>query len=109
MKKIPSLFCRNYDGDRLVRDEVVPGSEWVVEGHGDPTVKIDGTAVMIDHDGRMFKRYDRKRHRRMHWPLFFWNIRINRVHVFLFWYCGKRSLCVYVLRKRQLHDDGICF
>ena len=32
MKKIPSLFCRNYDGDRLVRDEIVPGSEWVAAG-----------------------------------------------------------------------------
>lgn len=30
MKKISSLFQRNYDTDRLVRDEVVPGSEWVI-------------------------------------------------------------------------------
>ena len=26
MKKIISLYQRNYDGDRLVRDEVVPGA-----------------------------------------------------------------------------------
>ena len=45
MKKIPSLFCRNYDGDRLVRDEVVPGCEWVLRGEGRPTEKVDGTAL----------------------------------------------------------------
>jgi hypothetical protein len=27
LKKIVSLFQRNYDGDRLVRDEIVPGAE----------------------------------------------------------------------------------
>ncbi len=30
MQKIISLFQRNYDGDKLVRDEVVPGAEWVI-------------------------------------------------------------------------------
>ena len=59
MKKIPSLFQRNYDTDRLVRDEVVPGSEWVLAGEGVATVKIDGTACMIK-DGKLYKRYDRK-------------------------------------------------
>ena len=29
MKKIPSLFQRNYQTDRLVRNEVELGSEWV--------------------------------------------------------------------------------
>lgn len=43
MKKIPSLFERNHDGDRLVRNEVVPGSEWVLAGEGIPTVKIKAT------------------------------------------------------------------
>lgn len=28
MKKIISLFQRNYGGDGKVRDEVVPGAEW---------------------------------------------------------------------------------
>lgn len=40
MKKIISLFVRNYDGDRLVRDEIVPGAEWVVAGEGVATVKF---------------------------------------------------------------------
>jgi hypothetical protein len=59
MQKIISLFQRNYDGDRLVRDELVPGAEWVAEGEGVATVKWDGTACMV-RDGRLFKRYDAK-------------------------------------------------
>ncbi|MCV7174897.1 hypothetical protein [Mycolicibacterium sphagni] len=31
MKKIISLFERNYDTDRLVRDEITPGAEWVAD------------------------------------------------------------------------------
>lgn len=48
MKKIISLFQRNYDGDRLVRDELVPGAEWVAAGEGVATRKWDGTCVMYD-------------------------------------------------------------
>ncbi|MFA7462372.1 MAG: DUF5565 family protein [Anaerovoracaceae bacterium] len=59
MKKIISLFQRNYDGDRLVRNEVVPGAEWVINGKGIATRKYDGTACMI-RDGKLYKRYDRK-------------------------------------------------
>lgn len=59
MKKIISLFQRNYDGDRLVRDEVVPGAEWVIEGEGVATRKFDGTAAMIS-GGKLFLRYDVK-------------------------------------------------
>lgn len=59
MQKIISLFQRNYDGDRLVRDEVTPGAEWVVNGEGTATRKWDGTCCMIK-DGVLFKRYDAK-------------------------------------------------
>lgn len=59
MKKIISLFQRNYDGDGLVRDEVVPGAEWVLEGEGIATKKWDGTACMVK-DGKLYKRYDAK-------------------------------------------------
>lgn len=59
MKKIISLFQRNYDGDRLVRNEVVPGAEWVIAGEGRATRKWDGTCCMI-RDGKLFKRYDAK-------------------------------------------------
>jgi hypothetical protein len=59
MKKIISLYQRNYDGDRLVRDEVVPGAEWVIAGEGVATRKYDGTCCMI-RGGKLFKRYDAK-------------------------------------------------
>lgn len=59
MKKIISLFQRNYDGDRLVRNELVPGAEWVAAGEGVATRKLDGTCCMI-RSGVLFKRYDAK-------------------------------------------------
>lgn len=59
MRKIQSLFQRNYDGDRQVRDEVVPGAEWVVNGEGRATRKWDGTCCMI-RQGKLFKRYEVK-------------------------------------------------
>lgn len=59
MKKIISLFQRNYDGDHLVRDEVVPGAEWVQAGDGKATQKLDGTCCMV-RSGVLYKRYDAK-------------------------------------------------
>lgn len=59
MKKIISLFQRNYDGDRLVRNEIVPGAEWVVAGEGVATRKWDGTCCMI-RGGKLYKRYEVK-------------------------------------------------
>ncbi len=59
MKKIISLFQRNYDGDRLVRDEVVPGAEWVISGEGFATRKYDGTCCLV-RDGKLFRRYELK-------------------------------------------------
>ena len=59
MQKIISLFQRNYDGDRLVRDEVTPGAEWVLNGEGIPTIKWDGTCCMIKNN-EFYKRYDAK-------------------------------------------------
>ena len=60
MKKIISLFQRNYDGDRLVRNETVPGAEWVLTGEGVATRKWDGTACLVK-EGRLYKRYDAKK------------------------------------------------
>ncbi len=59
MKKVISLFQRNYEGNRLVRDEVVPGAEWVTAGEGVATRKYDGTSCLV-LDGKLFKRYDAK-------------------------------------------------
>lgn len=60
MQKIISLFQRNYDGDHLVRNKVVPGAEWVINGEGIATRKWDGTCCMIK-DGEFYKRYDAKK------------------------------------------------
>ncbi|QGH73401.1 MAG: RNA ligase [Podoviridae sp. cty5g4] len=59
MKKIISLFQRNYEGDRLVRNEIVPGAEWVIAGEGVATRKYDGTSCMV-RNGKLFKRFDAK-------------------------------------------------
>jgi len=60
VKKIPSVFQRNHDSDRLLRDEVTPGCEWVLAGEGVATRKWDGTAVMVAK-GALYKRYDARR------------------------------------------------
>lgn len=65
MKKIISLFQRNHDGDRLVRDEITPGAQWVVDGEGIATQKFDGTCCLIRW-GVLYKRYDAKPGRE--WP-----------------------------------------
>ena len=57
MEKIISLFQRNYETDHLVRNECVPGAEWVLSGEGSPTVKLDGMCCMV-RDGKLFKRYE---------------------------------------------------
>ena len=59
MKKIKSLFKRDYEGTRLVYNEVVEGSEWVINGEGVPTRKFDGTCCAIIN-GEIYKRYDAK-------------------------------------------------
>lgn len=59
MQKIISLFCRNYDTDHLVRNEVVHGAEWVLAGEGIPTRKWDGTCCLIQ-DGVFYKRFELK-------------------------------------------------
>jgi hypothetical protein len=60
MQKIISLFKRDYEGNRLVYNEVVEGAEWVIAGEGTATRKWDGTCCMIK-DGKLYKRYDCKK------------------------------------------------
>lgn len=62
MKKITSLFKRDYEGTRLVYDEVTPGAEWVQNGEGVATNKLDGTSCMIK-EGKLYRRYDVKKGR----------------------------------------------
>ena len=56
MQKIVSVFQRNYDTDRLIRNEVVPGAEWVLAGEGVATRKYDGVGCMIDDGAGVFYR-----------------------------------------------------
>lgn len=62
MKKITTLFQRNHDGYHLVRNEVVPGAEWVLIGEGKATRKWDGTCC-VAREGKLYKRYTLKRGR----------------------------------------------
>lgn len=83
MKKIPSLFVRDYEtvmvpyapvaaitgvgpdavrpkkGRFLATEQVTPGCEWVIAGEGVATRKWDGTAVMLKR-GVFYKRFDAK-------------------------------------------------
>lgn len=63
MKKIPSLFARDHrvasGTPSYVRDEIVPGSEWVSHGEGVATRKHDGTACLV-RNGVLHRRYDAK-------------------------------------------------
>lgn len=62
MKKIPTLFEREYADHKVVgiHNRVAPGLEWVLEGKGEATIKIDGSCCAII-DGVFYKRYDAKR------------------------------------------------
>ncbi len=56
MKKIPTVFDRDWNGDRSrVVNQVHEGCEWVPAGEGWPTRKIDGTSCMV-RDGKLYKR-----------------------------------------------------
>lgn len=89
MKKIPTLFVRDYEtiitdfeptaasimpdgshslahkitgskkGRFLATDQVTPGCEWVINGEGIATRKWDGTCCRIEN-GILYKRYDAK-------------------------------------------------
>jgi len=64
MKKIPSLFVRDYTLNRKLCNVITEGCEWVIKGEGIPTRKFDGTACMIMND-KLYKRYDCKKGRRI--------------------------------------------
>ena len=69
MKKIPTLFERDWNGDRSrVLPQVHSGCEWVLAGEGVATRKLDGTCCMI-RDGELYKRRE-LREEDKHPPLF---------------------------------------
>ena len=63
MKKIPTLFKREFGVNgsiERVLPEVTPGCEWVMDGEGEATEKVDGAACAII-GGVFYRRYDVKR------------------------------------------------
>lgn len=61
MKKIPTLFKREFSDHRVVKvlPEVTPGLEWVLAGEGTPTMKMDGSCTAM-LGGKFYKRFDAK-------------------------------------------------
>ncbi len=60
MQKIPTMFERDWNGDRSrVVNIVTPGCEWVANGEGVATRKYDGTCCLIKY-GKLHKRCEVK-------------------------------------------------
>ena len=60
MKKIPTIFERDWDGDRSrVIDKANPAAAWVFDGEGVATIKWDGTSCMV-RGGNLYKRREIK-------------------------------------------------
>lgn len=60
MRKIPTIFERDWDGDRSrVLNVPAPGCEWVISGEGIATRKYDGTCCLV-RDGALYKRHEVK-------------------------------------------------
>lgn len=60
MKKIPTIFERDWEGDRSrVLDKPHPDCAWVFAGEGVATKKMDGTACMV-RGGKLYKRRELK-------------------------------------------------
>lgn len=61
MKKMPTLYERVYEGHGIKEtlNKVTKGCEWVINGEGYATEKIDGTCCLIK-DNTLYQRYDLK-------------------------------------------------
>ena len=63
MKKIPTLFEREYEDHKVVGIKPVlssPDLQWVLDGEGVATLKIDGSCCAVIN-GLFYRRYDAKR------------------------------------------------
>jgi hypothetical protein len=58
MKKIKTVFKIDRETS-MATQEVMPGADWVLNGEGTATLKVDGTSSMVKN-GVLYKRYDRK-------------------------------------------------
>lgn len=59
MRKIPTLFKRDFTNQGQIYDEYNDGTDWVLRGEGVATRKYDGQSVLI-RDHKMYKRYEYK-------------------------------------------------
>ena len=61
MKKIPTLFEREFENHRIVRilPNISPDLAWVMAGDGVATIKWDGACCAVIN-GVFYKRYDAK-------------------------------------------------
>lgn len=60
MQKIPTIFDRDWEGDRSrVLPVPVPDAQWVFDGEGKATRKLDGTCCLVK-DGKLWKRQEVK-------------------------------------------------
>ena len=64
MKKMPTLFERQFNDKTVIKclNKVHKGCEWVLNGEGYATEKLDGTCCMIK-DNILYRRYDYKEER----------------------------------------------
>lgn len=61
MRKIPTIFVRDWDGNpKYVTREPNPECAWVFAGEGVPTIKWDGVCVMVDDHGEWWARREVK-------------------------------------------------
>ena len=51
MEKIPTIFDRDWEGNRGVIDKPIPECEWVFKGEGVATEKVDGTNIKVKIEG----------------------------------------------------------
>lgn len=58
MQKLKTVFVINRDTG-IATDEIQKGAEWIFEGKGHATIKIDGSSV-LKKDGIFYRRLDRK-------------------------------------------------
>ena len=66
MKKMKTLFEREFENHKVCKclNKVQEGCEWVLNGEGYATEKIDGTCCLIQ-DGKIYKRFDYKAGRKL--------------------------------------------
>ena len=64
MKKISTLFKKDPNDLGRVINEINPENQWVIDGEGIATRKLDGTACAVIN-GALYKRYDVKKGRQV--------------------------------------------